>query len=478
MRNKFERPSIILFTLTIFILANLLLSSLPFRLDLSKGQAYTLSSSTKKIITKLDDIVAINFFFTSDLPTRLLPLKTEVSELLNEYQRNSRGKIVVKIIDQKKDEKSASEAKEFGIPELQFSQLEKDKYAVSTAYFGIGLTFAGKKDGIPQVTEPRNLEFNLTSSIYKLTRKEITKIGILGDQDSISNFKTLINQQFNLESITIDENTKEINKDVKTLIVFDDNKTIYNDKQIFLLKEYVEKGGKAVFFVDGVIVEDSLTTAETTHNLFSLLESYGIKLNKNLILSTSAELVNFGNSTVQFLTPYPLWIKTNAFNLKTSYFANINQLTFPWVSSLTLNKVKGIETFGIISSSKNSWEQKDSVFNLNPQGIPTPNEKDLKSFIMAAESKKKNSRIIVIPSSRFIQDRYLNSNSGNLEFALNILNDLASQGALAGIRSRTISFYPLPDLPETQKDIFKYSNILLLPVIFGVYGSIRLLRRK
>ncbi len=190
------------------------------------------------------------------------------------------------------------------------------------------------------------------------------------------------------------------------------------------------------------------------------------------------ELVNFGNETMQYLTPYPLWIKTNSFNLKTSYFGNINQLTFPWVSSLTLNKVKDIQSFSIVDSTKKSWEQTSTDFNLNPQNIPTPDIKNLKSFILAAESQKKNSRLVVIPSSRFIQDKYLNQSSSNLEFILNVLNDMASQGTLAGIRSRAISFYPLPDLSDSQKNIFKYGNIILLPILFGIYGGIRLFKRR
>lgn len=484
--NKFEKPSIILFSFIIFILINFLLTFLPLRLDFSKGQANTLSNSTKKIITHLDDVINIKFFVSSNLPTRLLPVKTEVVEILNEYQKNSRGKIIVKIIDPKKDEQSTSEANQYGIPELQFSQMEKDKYAVSTAFFGIGIAYGSKKEAIPQVAEPGNLEFNLTSLIYKLTLKEVIKIGLVEDQtnsltaqqDIVSVFRKLINQQFTLESITLNEEIKEISQDIKTLIIID-NQTPYTDQQLSLLKNYINKDGKIIFFVDGVSVDDNLSANKSTGNLLPLLESYGIKINNNLLLSTSAELVNFGNETMQFLTPYPFWIKTNGFNTKTPYFANINQLTFPWSSSITLINKKNVELTELVKTSNKSWEQTEGVgFNLNPQNIPEPKMTDLKEFIVGAEAKTENSRLVVLSDSRFIQDRYLNQNSGNLEFIFNLLNDLASQGALAGIRSRAISYYPLPDLSEQQKNIFKYGNILALPILFGLYGAIRLLRRK
>jgi len=84
----------------------------------------------------------------------------------------------------------------------------------------------------------------------------------------------------------------------------------------------------------------------------------------------------------------------------------------------------------------------------------------------------------LIPSSRFVLEKYFSKNSGNLELVLNIVNDFASSGALSGIRQRQISFYPLPDLNDQMKDLFKYSNIFLLPLVFVIYGAVRLIKRK
>jgi len=41
-----------------------------------------------------------------------------------------------------------------------------------------------------------------------------------------------------------------------------------------------------------------------------------------------------------------------------------------------------------------------------------------------------------------------------------------------------VGFYPLPELSDSSKDVFKYGNILLLPVLFGIYGAFRVMRRK
>ncbi|MBI2641548.1 GldG family protein [Candidatus Roizmanbacteria bacterium] len=484
---KFERQMIYLFALIAIIVANLIVSPFALRLDLSQGQAYTLSSSTRKILKDLDDVVNIKFFASSDLPTRILPLKNEVTDLLNEYKKTGGKNIQLKILDPKKDTKAQDEAKEIGVPELQFSQLEKDKYAVTSSYLGISLSYGNKKELLPQVTDVDSLEYNLTAAIYKMTRKELVKIGILGyenvfdpQQDQLSTFKKILQQQFNLEFVNVSSKsaTAKIDPSIKTIMIFDTNQKEYDEQETNAIKDYVNNGGKAIFFVDGVWVSEDLTTQEAKHNLFSLLKNFGFTLEKNLILSTTSELVSFGSQQVSFLAPYPFWVKSSNFNAKTSHFSNIQVLTYPWVSSLSLEKKSGGEVKELVKTSKESWQQKDD-FTLNPQTILEPSSQDLREFIITAESATSKKRsIVVVSSSRFVLERYLSGGSNNSEFVLNIVNNLASGGALAGIRQRAVAFYPLPDLPENQKDIFKYLDILFLPLLFAAFGGWRLLKRR
>lgn len=483
---KVERQLIYGISIVLFIIANLLVSSFSFRYDASYGNAYTLSSSTKKVLKNLDDVVNIKFYVSSDIPTRLIPLKTDVVDLLNEYKKEGRGKMRTKILDPKKDLQALNEAKTAGIPELQFSQLEQDKYAVSSSFFGIALSYGDKKEILPQVTELDSLEYNLTAAIYKMTKKELVKIGIIGreevfdpSQNPLASFIQTASKQFTIEYVDATVSaTKKLDTSYKTLLVFDTGVKEFGSQEIEALKNYFTQKGKAIFFVDGVWVQDNLTTLPAKHNQSALLSEYGIKIQSNLALSTAAELVNFGNDQVSFLAPYPFWLKTGNFDLKSSYFSNIGQLTYPWVSSISLEKKGGMEAKPLVWSTKQSWEQKDS-FVLSPQDVPQPQEKDLKQFIITAESKARNgAHIVVVPSSRFILDRYISRGSGNLEFVINLLNDMASDGALSGIRQRIVNFYPVPDLPEPEKDIFKYANILVLPMTFALFGILRLLKRR
>ena len=226
------------------------------------------------------------------------------------------------------------------------------------------------------------------------------------------------------------------------------------------------------------INEQSLSILQADNNLNELTASYGAQIDYNLVLSASAEYVNFGSATSQFLAAYPFWIRANSFDSNSGLFTNIQFVTFPWVSSLTLKKVNGITTEPLILSSTRSWIQK-GTFSLDPNTIPQPNQNDLKQYVLGALLKNKTGgEMIVIPSSRFPLQQYMSNGGGNLDFVLNAIDLMSSNGALSGIRSRAVSFYPLPDIPDTQKDIYKYTAILLFPLLWGIYGTIRLMRRK
>lgn len=485
-----QKTSIYLISLAIFIVFNFLISYLPLRVDFSLGKAHTLSSSTKKILSKLDDIVNIKVFISSDLPLRLLPLKTDVIDLVNEYKKQGRGKIIVKNLDPKKDDKAINEAKDLGIPELQFSQIEKDKYAVSATYFGLAIQYGDKKEIIPQATNLESLEYDITSSIFKMTRKEAIKIGLLGEtgsynpqEDEFYTAKKILQQQFELSNLDSSaDNQTKIDSSIKTLLVFDNNEKQYSTDEAEMIKDYINNKGKAVFMIDGVYVGEGLTTQPATHNLFSIFESYGLNLNKNLILSGSSELASFTTGAISFFTPYPFWVKTTNFSDKSAEFSNIGSLIFPWVSSLDINKKDDVETTVLVKSEKNSWEQKGPQaggFVLMPNNIPNPAENELKQFNLIVEAKAKNGgQFVLIPSSRFIKEQFLTRGQANMAFLLNLINNYASEGALAGIRSRAVFIVPISDVPENTKDLIKYLNILLLPGLFALFGAIRLLKRK
>ena len=69
------------------------------RIDLTQDKRYTLTTSTKEVLGNLDDIVTIKFYFSKKIPSYLVNLKRDVTDLLDEYRAYAGGNITLKLID-------------------------------------------------------------------------------------------------------------------------------------------------------------------------------------------------------------------------------------------------------------------------------------------------------------------------------------------------------------------------------------------
>lgn len=481
-----KRKAVFIFVIVLFIVANIAISFLSVRFDFSFGKSYTLSSSTKKVLSQLKDTVELKLYTSTDLPSRLMPLKTDVVDLLNEYKQTNGGKVVVRILDTKIDKQAEKEAQDANIPSMQFSQAESDKFSVSSAPFGIIITSGTNKNVISQVGDVGGLEYNITSSLIKLSQQVPTKVAVMTQADSESALaqasaylEEVLGKQFEVVRPETTATTESsLNSEVKTLLVIDSRTGLFSDDQVSKIKNYLDNKGTVLFFLDGVWVKDDLTSGPANHKLFSILSDYGITLQSNLLLSANAQIINFGNAQQSLPFRYPFWLLANTTGTKSSYFTNTTQAMFPWASSLEVGKMDGYETAELLKTSLLSWEQRKD-FTLNPQTITEPSKKDLKQFTLVAQSKKNDGgTIIVFPSSRFLLDRYQGNTGDNLEAAFNMINAYASNGLLTGISQRSVNFYPMPDLDASQKDVFKYGVMLTLPILFGIAGALRLMRRK
>ncbi len=502
---RYKMQAIIIIALALFVVSNIMLTVVSARLDLSKGKIYTLSSSTKKIITKLDDSVTITFYVSSEIPTQLQTLERDMRDLLQEYDRAS-GRVTVKVVEVGDDTASIQKTQSEGLEMLEYSQIGVSNLERKAFFFGLVISYKDAKEVLPRVVDIGSLEYNITSTIYKLTNKELPQVAMVGYEppiipqmpDSLAEFKKYIEKQFSLQYVTAPMPSPSpaegeevaqppvsagapfaLKPEYKTALLFDNGNSTYGNGEVALIKKYISDGGNMIFFVNGVSVnEQQLQGQPANHNLFNLLKEYGIELQKNLVLSTAAERINLGDQTFTLLMPYPAWIQTNVFDPVSSYFSNVSVLSYLWSSSLKVSNGNGNAVTELVKTTKESWAQ-TSGFQINPQQIPNPQAKDLQQFAVTAESKnKERGNVMVIASNKFIDQQYLSTTSNNIEFVVNVLNDYASGGALSGIPLREVSLYPLPQLDNTMKEVFKYGNVIALPALFILYGAYRILQRN
>lgn len=494
--------------LGILILVNAIFYNLTARIDLTQNNDYSISSTTKRILKELDDIVTVNVYFSDNLPGQFIALRQEVGDILESYENYSRGKVKVNFLNPQADETTEQNVQAMGIQPLQFNQVEKDQYQVMTGYLGMAISYADKKEVLPVVQNTITLEYDLTGSIKKVTSDQDFVIGITQghgersfDQDLEGIVKNL-EKQYQVEKIEI-LGEKLIDDKFSTLIIAGPSSS-FGEKEKFILDQFLMQGKSILFLLDGVLVNNNLQPSLAEHNLNDLLENYGIKLNQNLVLDVSNTIATFSSGYGNFITQYPFWVKglNQNFSQDSALVNKLESITLPWASSAQIlsNARNNAEVVELVKTTSQAWEQA-SNFDLNPQGNLRPASGTQKQFNLAIfKSGELNSffkdkenpleenkevlkiidsgRIIFVGDSDFTTNSFLGRNQDNLIFMSNLVDGLTKDLDLVNIRSKGATSRPLKDLSDGVKSLLKYLNIFLPTLIIMIFGFIRFYLRK
>jgi len=486
------------------------------RIDLTQDKRYTLTASTKEVLENLDDIVNIKLYFSKKLPSYLINLRQEITDILDEYKAYAGGNLLVKFIDPTDDPKLQQELRFMGIPQVQLNIIEKDQAQLTNVYFGIAIFYADKKEVIPFIDTTRTLEYDLTSAIIKVISSETKTVGIFtGKEHALSEdyqtAKQLLEKQYKVEHVELKE-AEKVSDEIDTLIIAGPRKL--KDTQKYEIDQFLMRGGKIVFLIDTVDIKEGLQASSFKPNIDDLLEHYGIKVEQNLVLDRSNAPATFRSGFMTFHLPYPFWIKVTSkgFSPDNPAVSNLESLVLPWTSTLKAleEKASGIAIKELAKSSPFSWTRK-GYYILSPQQkfyspgmktesypvalvasgkfksfyadkpIPTVEEKKEKK---KAEEKREtikespDTRIIVIGNSRFIANDFLSQFRENQVFFLNIIDWLTLGEKLIGIRSRGATDRPIQETTEQVKTLIKSINMFGIPILLIIFGLIRFYFRR
>lgn len=175
-------------TLTALLLAlNLVLVNVwayplrSLRVDLTAGREYTLSQTTRDLLSNLQEPLLLRGYFSEKTHPLLAPLVPTIRDMMREYEIASGGKVQLEIVDPAQDpEKEAEANQSYGIRPTPFRVTDRYQSSVINSYFDIlvrygdqseVLTFddlievQSRRDGVD--VRLRNLEYDLTRTIRK-----------------------------------------------------------------------------------------------------------------------------------------------------------------------------------------------------------------------------------------------------------------------------------------------------------------------
>ena len=493
----------LIFIMGNLILLNLILRKLIYRVDLTEDRIYTLSRSTKRVLSEIDDIVSVKAYFSKKLPPNLIPIKREVEDILEEYRIYSRGKLKFEFIDPADNKELEGKVTRMGIPKVQMNIFEKDKLQVIGGFLGMAIFYKDKREIIPVVESTENLEYEITSRLLKLSKREEVKIGVMflskDKKENYTIYKNELSKHYSVREVS----PNFIPEDINLLLVLGwkeiDKMALYN------IDQFIMKGKKAIFLLDPVNVTDELQTRAIREKDVEFFKNYGIKLNVDLIQDVSHEAAPFAQAGMAFIIPYPYWVKAvrKFFNKESPIVNKLENIVFPWCSSIDTfsQNLKDKEFTVLITTTQKAWSTK-SFFNLMPEPFFKPPEKtqqfklailltgkfssyflnesippgvDTTKFIKETEDK---TQIAFVSNLKFIDDRFLQMYPENILFLLNLCDAIGFGKELIEIRSRGKTERPIKPLSDWQKNLFKWGNTFGTAIIVVVLGILRFVYRE
>jgi len=430
----------ILVVIAVIVVVNVLADRYNKSYDATANKRYSLSEQTAKIVKGLNQDATITYFNQS---TRFRDGK----DLLEEY-KNLSPKVKVEYVDPDKDPQQARAAgiRNFGTAIVRIGDKKEEAKSMTEE----GITGAFIRD---LKSNARTVCFVTGSGEHQIDDS---------DREGFSQFKQLLAKD-DYETKSVDLLQKpEVPNDCTTLVVAGPTRN-YVQPEVDALKKYVEDGGRAFFMLDPPLKMGRSDIADNDA-LTSLLQSWGVTVDKDLILDLSPVGQIFG------LGPQVALVSNYSSQPIVSEIKR-TATGFPLARSIQIKNGDKTSVEKLFDSSTSSL----ATTNLSSDRVSVQDPSNKKGpLTMAAagtyNTGKPNSqgRFVVIGSSGWAANRFLDFN-GNSDLALNSVNWLSSDEDLISIRpkppeNRRVS------MTQRQFNAVLVTSQFILPLIVVVAG--------
>jgi len=430
----------VLVVIAVIVVVNVLADRYNKSYDATANKRYSLSEQTAKIVKGLKQDAIITYFNQS---TRF----REGKDLLEEY-KNLSPKIKIEYVDPDKDPQRAREAgiRNFGTAIVRIGDKKEEAKSMTEE----GITGAFIRD---LKSNARTVCFVTGSGEHQIDDS---------DREGFSQFKQLLAKD-DYETKVVDLLQKpEVPNDCTTLVIAGPTRN-YVQPEVDAMKKYVEDGGRAFFMLDPPL---KMGRSEIADNdaLTSLLQSWGVTVDKDLILDLSPVGQIFG------LGPQVALVSNYSSQPIVSEIKR-TATGFPLARSIQIKNGDKTNVEKLFDSSSSSLATTN--LSSNRVSVQDPGNKKGPLTMAAAgtyNTGKPNSqgRFVVIGSSGWAANRFLDFN-GNSDLALNSINWLSSDEDLISIRpkppeNRRVS------MTQRQFNAVLVTSQFILPLIVVVAG--------
>jgi ABC-2 type transport system permease protein len=336
------------------------------RFDLSEDGKFTLSESSEAILQSLDAPITVQVYLGGDdLPGGFKRLEKETLDLLADMQSSASEKIDVQVIDVYEtyptEEARASLTRQLdslGIPPTNLVHKDNGKQVQQLIFPGLVLSKGALKTGVlllkgNKLASPEEiinqsiegLEFEIVQAIQTLLPQERKKIGFFVEYSStpaIAQMDLINSLKHKYDLFPVDLAASPTLDGLDAICVLQPTRE-FSEKDTYKIDQFIVKGGKALFLVDGVKIDtlesQGLAISPRKTGLENIFFQYGLRINANLIKDAQLSgmiplnVGNLGNKPNIQLMPWPSFplLNGNPSNLITK---NLDAIYGHFVSSM------------------------------------------------------------------------------------------------------------------------------------------------
>ncbi|MDT8346708.1 MAG: gliding motility-associated ABC transporter substrate-binding protein GldG, partial [Flavobacteriaceae bacterium] len=393
----------ILFILGIVVI-NLLVGLIPFRIDVTQDQRYSLSERFKNLIKSVNEPLVLEVFLQGDVPPEFQLLKSETAFMAQNIARVNPKFVKIKFnrsLDELTDEQLRAQlAKyaELGMQAARISVKERGQltekvvlpYALAE-YKGIKMPIKLLQNNSAYESQDRvdvslqQLEYRFADAFLKLVKVREKKIAVMRSKGELSDielysFLNALRPYYYIAPFSLDSAEINPNKTLRQLKNFDllieakPTKT-FTESEKLIIDQYFMSGGKMLWALDPVIMEqDSLYNPDGKAvaiprdlNLKDLFFRYGFRVERGLVRDlNSAPLVmaiEEGRNTNYRPFPWTYFPIVEAINLP--IYKGTEGIKLSYAGFLDTLPGKRSKTVLLQSSQRNIIEPLPALIELN-----------------------------------------------------------------------------------------------------------------
>ncbi len=359
------------------------------RIDLTKEKRYTLSKSTKALLSDLKEDIYIDVYLEGkNLPAGIKKLRNSTKDILNEFKAHSKGKVhfyfvnLDKIDNEEEKLQKENELLEIGLYPTRLESETKTGYTEKLVFPGAVLSNNFDAQLPVQILENQSaystqevlnnsfnfLEYKFANTIHKLQQTEPFRIGLLQGHDELAPMEmadliqALALQNFKVQRLNLNED-KLLGSEIDIVLVAKPNKA-FSENDKFKIDQFVMHGGKVLWMLDKAVADlDSLGLAagfvsvDRQLEIDDLLFRYGVRFPSEIVQDLYCNpiplLEDLGRSEKTNLYPWVYFPVIQSYH-KHPIVKNIDPvaLTFSgWIDTL---KPIGIKHQVLLSTSEYS----------------------------------------------------------------------------------------------------------------------------